>query len=35
MEEEMRVLAEELRFEEAGQLRDQIKIMGEELLPDG
>ncbi len=35
MEEEMRVLAEELRFEEAGQLRDQIRKIGEELLPGG
>ena len=33
MEEEMRLLAEELRFEEAAQLRDQIKRIGEELLP--
>ena len=33
MEEEMRVLAEELRFEEAAKLRDQIKRISEELLP--
>ena len=33
MEEEMRLLAEELRFEEAAQLREQIKRIGEELLP--
>jgi excinuclease ABC subunit B len=33
MEEEMRLLAEELRFEEAAQLRDQIRRIGEELLP--
>jgi excinuclease ABC subunit B len=33
MEEEMRLLAEELRFEEAGQLRDQIRRISEELLP--
>ncbi|MHB8896566.1 MAG: excinuclease ABC subunit UvrB [Candidatus Geothermincolia bacterium] len=33
MEEEMRLLAEELRFEEAARLRDQIKHIGEELLP--
>jgi excinuclease ABC subunit B len=32
MEEEMRLLAEELRFEEAAQLRDQIKRIGDELL---
>jgi len=35
MEEEMRLLAEELRFEEAAQLRDQIKRISEELLPGG
>jgi excinuclease ABC subunit B len=33
MEEEMRLLAEELRFEEAAHLRDQIKHISEELLP--
>lgn len=33
LEEEMRVLAEELRFEEAARLRDQIKTISEELLP--
>jgi len=33
MEEEMRLLAEELRFEEAARLRDQIKHISEELLP--
>jgi excinuclease ABC subunit B len=33
MEEEMRLLAEELRFEEAARLRDQIKRISEELLP--
>jgi excinuclease ABC subunit B len=33
MEEEMRLLAEELRFEEAAQLRDQIRRISEELLP--
>ncbi|HEY5494773.1 MAG TPA: excinuclease ABC subunit UvrB [Candidatus Anoxymicrobiaceae bacterium] len=33
MEEEMRLLAEELRFEEAAQLRDQVKHISEELLP--
>ena len=33
MEEEMRLLAEELRFEEAARLRDRIKEIGEELLP--
>ncbi|HEY5502579.1 MAG TPA: excinuclease ABC subunit UvrB [Candidatus Anoxymicrobiaceae bacterium] len=32
MEEEMRLLAEELRFEEAARLRDQIKHISEELL---
>ena len=32
LEEEMRLLAEELRFEEAGRLRDQIKKISEELL---
>ena len=32
MEEEMRVLAEELRFEEAARLRDEIKRIGEELM---
>ncbi|MBN2168129.1 MAG: excinuclease ABC subunit UvrB [Actinobacteria bacterium] len=31
MEEEMRVLAEELRFEEAAVLRDKIKGLGEEI----
>jgi excinuclease ABC subunit B len=35
MEEEMRLLAEELRFEEAAQLRDQIRRISEELLPSG
>ena len=35
MEEEMRLLAEELRFEEAARLRDQIKRISEELLPGG
>ncbi|PKQ28024.1 MAG: excinuclease ABC subunit B [Candidatus Anoxymicrobium japonicum] len=34
MEDEMRLLAEELRFEEAGRLRDEIKRISEELLPD-
>jgi excinuclease ABC subunit B len=33
LEEEMRLLAEELRFEEAARLRDQIKRISEELLP--
>jgi len=33
MEEEMRLLAEELRFEEAALLRDQVKHISEELLP--
>jgi excinuclease ABC subunit B len=33
MEEEMRLLAEELRFEDAARLRDQIKHISEELLP--
>ena len=33
MEEEMRLLAEELRFEEAASLRDQVKHISEELLP--
>jgi excinuclease ABC subunit B len=33
MEDEMRVLAEELRFEEAARLRDQIKAIQEEMLP--
>jgi excinuclease ABC subunit B len=33
MEDEMRLLAEELRFEEAAQLRDQIRRISEELLP--
>ena len=32
LEEEMRLLAEELRFEEAARLRDQIKKISEELL---
>jgi excinuclease ABC subunit B len=35
MEEEMRLLAEELRFEEAAQLRDQVRRISEELLPSG
>ncbi len=35
MEEEMRLLAEELRFEEAAGLRDQIRRISEELLPGG
>ncbi len=33
MEEEMRLLAEELRFEDAARLRDRIKLISEELLP--
>lgn len=33
MEDEMHLLAEELRFEEAARLRDQIKRISEELLP--
>jgi len=33
MEEEMRLLAEELRFEDAARLRDEIKHISEELLP--
>ncbi|MBU4240376.1 MAG: excinuclease ABC subunit UvrB [Actinobacteria bacterium] len=33
MEEEMRVLAEELRFEEAARVRDEIKRISEELMP--
>jgi excinuclease ABC subunit B len=32
LEEEMRLLAEELRFEEAARLRDQIKRISEELM---
>ena len=32
LEEEMRLLAEELRFEEAARLRDQIMRISEELL---
>ncbi|MBU1671458.1 MAG: excinuclease ABC subunit UvrB [Actinobacteria bacterium] len=35
MEEEMRLLAEELRFEEAAHLRDEIRRIGDELLPQG
>lgn len=35
MEEEMRLLAEELRFEEAAELRDRIRRISEELLPGG
>lgn len=34
MEDEMRLLAEELRFEEAAVLRDRIRTISEELLPD-
>ena len=33
MEEEMRLLAEELRFEDAARLRDEIRHISEELLP--
>ncbi|MFH1151346.1 MAG: excinuclease ABC subunit UvrB [Actinomycetota bacterium] len=33
MEEEMRLLAEELRFEEAAHLRDEIRRISDELLP--
>ena len=33
MEDEMRLLAEELRFEDAARLRDQVRRIGEELLP--
>ena len=33
LEEEMRLLAEELRFEEAARLRDQIQKISEELMP--
>ncbi|MBU4173678.1 MAG: excinuclease ABC subunit UvrB [Actinobacteria bacterium] len=33
LEEEMRVLAEELRFEEAARLRDEIERISEELMP--
>jgi excinuclease ABC subunit B len=35
MEEEMRLLAEELRFEEAAHLRDEIRRISETLLPAG